>query len=158
VGLALAGAVDRRDQARNDRADRDRVAIGRRARAMTGQVDSDRPTPSGSQRLRPARLDPVELGTTGESMDEQHRTLAREAVDGEPELRRHRFSDPAATSAPAAGPARAWIAVWVAAHRIPRHSAGTAQGRWSSLNRSERPRSEPRMRRTVQHGSTATAP
>ena len=38
---------------------------------MTGQVDSDRPTPLGSQRLRPARLDPVDLGTTGESMDEQ---------------------------------------------------------------------------------------
>jgi hypothetical protein len=77
---------------------------------MTGQVDSDRPTPLGSQRLRPARLDPVDLGTTGESMDEQHRTLAREAVDGEPELRRHRFSDSAATNALAAE-ARAWVAV-----------------------------------------------
>jgi hypothetical protein len=44
-------------------------------------------------------------------MDEQHRTLAREAVDGEPELRRHRFSDSAATNAPAAGEAGAWVAV-----------------------------------------------
>jgi hypothetical protein len=50
-------------------------------------------------------------------MDEQHRTLAREAVDGEPELRRHRFSDSAATNAHVAGEARAQVAVWLAVHR-----------------------------------------
>jgi len=32
-------------------------------------------------------------------------------VDAEPELRRHGFSDPAATNAPTAGEARAWVAV-----------------------------------------------